>query len=190
MGPYLNDHLWKVIEKCWQQEPKDRPTMKHVLDFFTSLSPKSTEYDTTPYSEQGRLQPVAHREVPSPSQLPQSRAQSSKPQHGPMTATNAATRNTILGMRSLYGDYSAEKAGEAAAVPAAGGSTARGHDRDRYVDGAGFARADTPSDGGGVAGDEGGRVARARYSFDGREDGELPLRPGTEVHILDDRDPA
>lgn len=102
---------------------------------------------------------------------------------------NAATRNTILGGRSPYGDYSAEKAAAAAALA---GSTAHGHDHEQYgEDGAGFARPGTPSDGGhNVSGDEPVRVAHARFSFDGAEQGELPLSAGTEVHILDDRDPA
>jgi nitrogen fixation-related uncharacterized protein len=89
---------------------------------------------------------------------------------------NAATRATILGAR-----------GEKERAPADEGEDAYGPDAD------GFARAETPSDAMGVAmggGDDEGRLARARYSFDGVEDGELPLTAGADVMILDDRDPA
>lgn len=103
---------------------------------------------------------------------------------------NAATRNTILGGQSPYGHYGGEKE---AAAGALAGSTAHGHDRE--TDGedgaAGYGRTDTPTDGAyGSSGDEQFRVARARYSFDGGEEGELPLSAGTEVYVLDDRDPA
>jgi hypothetical protein len=81
MGPYLSDDLWKVIEKCWHQEPKDRPSMKHVLGHFTSLSPTLTKHGITPHLEQGRFKPGAHREIQPPLQHPQPRAEGSKPQH-------------------------------------------------------------------------------------------------------------
>jgi nitrogen fixation-related uncharacterized protein len=98
---------------------------------------------------------------------------------------NAATRNTIMGAQSPFGAH-AEK--ELAAAGAAGAETDDGYGPDAD----GFTRAETPSDAIGMAmgGEEEGRPARARYSFDGTEDGELPLSAGTEVLILDDRDPA
>jgi hypothetical protein len=34
------------------------------------------------------------------------------------------------------------------------------------------------------------RPAHARYSFDGKEEGELPLHHGQEVTVLNDQDPA
>lgn len=40
-----------------------------------------------------------------------------------------------------------------------------------------------------MGGDEDvGRTGHARYSFDGSGDGELALREGQELEILDDRD--
>ena len=44
--------------------------------------------------------------------------------------------------------------------------------------------------GGALDGDEPSRPAVARYSFDGKGEGELPLRTGQELEILDDRDAA
>ncbi|KAF7978946.1 hypothetical protein HWV62_44167 [Athelia sp. TMB] len=81
---------------------------------------------------------------------------------------NAATRSTILGAPSPFfgsGD-----------------------------DGSNYMRAGTQSGaatGDGVAaGEELSRPAHARYSFDGSGEGELALKAGLEVEILDDRDPA
>ncbi len=37
---------------------------------------------------------------------------------------------------------------------------------------------------------EEGRLAHARYSFDGQGEGELPLDTGAELMVLDDRDTA
>lgn len=106
---------------------------------------------------------------------------------------NAATRNTIMGgQHSPYGEYSAEK--QAAGAGALAGSTAHGHDHetdgeDGVAAGA-YRRAYTPSEGAQDASGDEFRVAHARYSFDGGEEGELPLSAGGEVHVLDDRDPA
>ena len=95
---------------------------------------------------------------------------------------NAATRNTIVGP---YG--SEEKAAEALGVGmvASDPFSAQDHDGDH------FRRAETPSDaiGLGMAVDEQNRPARARYSFDGQGEGELPMAEGATLEILDDRDP-
>ena len=90
---------------------------------------------------------------------------------------NAATRSTILGASSPFGS---------------GGER---YDADPFgADGSNFVRAETPSDAGtgdGVAAyEETSRPAHARYSFDGAGEGELALKAGLEVEILDDRDPA
>jgi hypothetical protein len=55
-----------------------------------------------------------------------------------------------------------------------------------------FARAVTPSDAiyGGAANEGMSRPAYARYSFDGKGEGELALVSGQEVEVLEDRDPA
>ncbi len=58
-------------------------------------------------------------------------------------------------------------------------------------DGSNYLRAETPSDAvGGIMAEETSRSAHARYSFDGSGEGELPISAGTEVEVLDDRDPA
>ncbi|KAJ3547650.1 hypothetical protein NM688_g5377 [Phlebia brevispora] len=87
---------------------------------------------------------------------------------------NAATRTTIIGQSPFPQD--SEKEAEAAAMD---------------VDAGGSFRADTPSDTtGGVLGTEEIRPARARFSFEAENDGELPMFTGQEVEILDDRDTA
>ncbi|TBU29554.1 cortical protein marker for cell polarity-domain-containing protein [Dichomitus squalens] len=100
---------------------------------------------------------------------------------------NAATRSTILGAQSPFGLNAEKEAGYAVAAGAAA------HD-DPFSgpDGSNYVRAETPSDalGGGLDGEEQSRPAYARYSFDGRGDGELALRTGQELEILDDRDAA
>jgi nitrogen fixation-related uncharacterized protein len=114
---------------------------------------------------------------------------------------NAATRNTIVGngAQSPFAHINNEK--ELAGAAGVGGAYSQDHSHNHHdvdhddgygPDSDGFARAETPSDAMGMAvgGDEDGRPARARYSFDGAEDGELPMTSGAEVLILDDRDPA
>ena len=113
---------------------------------------------------------------------------------------NAATRGAILGGASPFAhpsDHDAdrhidnEKEDEMyGAAGAAGLSSsdpfAAEHDGDN------FRRAETPSDAiamGGMAAEESGRPAHARYSFDGGGEGELPLDEGMSLEILDDRDP-
>ncbi|EIN11377.1 hypothetical protein PUNSTDRAFT_63207 [Punctularia strigosozonata HHB-11173 SS5] len=99
---------------------------------------------------------------------------------------NAATRNTIMGSPAFGASMTGEKEAEAAAVAGVAAASQRGD-----VFGGDEHRPDTPSDAPvGVAADGSGRLAHARYSFDGREEGELPLSSGTEVEILDDRDAA
>jgi hypothetical protein len=100
---------------------------------------------------------------------------------------NAATRNTIMGSPAFGGHISGEKEMEMAA--AAGVAASSAHRGDVFGEDDG--RPETPSDAAvGIAADGSGRLAHARYSFDGREEGELPLSSGTEVEILDDRDAA
>jgi hypothetical protein len=99
---------------------------------------------------------------------------------------NAATRTTIIGNSPFAAAAVAgydkdeeehEKHGE--------------HDDPYGPDASNYLRAETPSDvNGGLMGEELSRPAHARYSFDGAGEGELPLVAGTEVDILDDRDPA
>lgn len=93
---------------------------------------------------------------------------------------NAATRNTIIGSTSPFGVYNAEKEEEAVG---AGRITSPEPDPQ-------FMRAETPSDAviGGTTGEEAYRPAHARYSFEGIGEGELPVRAGQELDVLDDRD--
>jgi hypothetical protein len=95
---------------------------------------------------------------------------------------NAATRTTIFGTPGPYlGD---EKEYEGAA---AGATDPFGPDASD------FARAETPSDAmaGTLTGDgDASRPAHARYSFEGGGAGELPLKVGQEIEVLDDRDSA
>ncbi|KAI0302566.1 cortical protein marker for cell polarity-domain-containing protein [Russula brevipes] len=93
-------------------------------------------------------------------------------QHRPsslLAHINAATSATILGTK---------------------GASSMGHDPLSGPDASNYLRAETPSDafGGGLANEESGRPAHARYSFDGTGEGELPLVVGQELEILDDRD--
>ncbi|KDQ21696.1 hypothetical protein BOTBODRAFT_99589 [Botryobasidium botryosum FD-172 SS1] len=95
---------------------------------------------------------------------------------------NAATRATVLGA-------GAEKAYETNQGDTSHMQTEAEHD------GSGWHRAETPLDAAGLAGstldgEEQGRSARARYSFDGAGEGELQLVAGTELTVLDDRDAA
>lgn len=102
---------------------------------------------------------------------------------------NAATRTTILGSPSPFHNVSASGEKEAAAAADAGASST-GHDLLSGPDASNYVRAETPSDafGGGLIGEETGRPAHARYSFDGAGEGELSLAVGQELEILDDRD--
>ncbi|KAI0645397.1 cortical protein marker for cell polarity-domain-containing protein [Trametes meyenii] len=101
---------------------------------------------------------------------------------------NAATRSTILGS-SPFGPHAEKEAG----LAAVGTGAAAAHD-DPFSgpDASNYLRAETPSDalGGVLDGDEHSRPAYARYSFHGEGEGELPVRAGQELEILDDRDPA
>lgn len=94
---------------------------------------------------------------------------------------NAATRTTIIG-QSPFGGPSSEK----------GADTAANSSDPFGPDASNFARAETPSDaiGGIMAGEEVSRPAHARYSFDGKGEGELPMTAGQEVEVLDDGDAA
>ncbi|KAH7108308.1 cortical protein marker for cell polarity-domain-containing protein [Auriculariales sp. MPI-PUGE-AT-0066] len=92
---------------------------------------------------------------------------------------NEATRKTIFGGDN--DDPFAEKA-------AVAGGVAGGHD-DYQDDDDGYRRAETPAVGGGYA-DDANRPAHARYSFEGTGAGELPVSAGTQLIVLDDRDPA
>lgn len=105
-------------------------------------------------------------------------------QHRPsslLAHINAATSATILGSKGLAVD--GEKEADA-------GASSTGHDPLSGPDASNYLRAETPSDafGGGLANEESGRPAHARYSFDGTGEGELPLVVGQELEILDDRD--
>jgi hypothetical protein len=97
---------------------------------------------------------------------------------------NAAT-TSILGSQSPH-NVSGEK--DAAAADAGASST--GHDPLSGPDASNYLRAETPSDtfGGGLASEETGRPAHARYPFDGTGEGELSLIVGQELEILDDHD--
>lgn len=103
---------------------------------------------------------------------------------------NAATRTTILGSASPFGNLNAEKeeerATDAGGVPVPPERDPFGPDASNYI------RAETPSDaaGGIMAAEEASRPAHARYSFDGLGEGELPLSAGLAVEVLDDRDPS
>lgn len=33
----LSDQLWQVIEKCWQRDPSQRPTILEVVTFLEKL---------------------------------------------------------------------------------------------------------------------------------------------------------
>ena len=92
---------------------------------------------------------------------------------------NAATRTTILGA-GVHNQHTEN--GEE--------NTAR--DADPFgPDASNYVRAETPSDAvGGMLAEETSRPAHARYSFDGSGEGELAISAGTEVEVLDDRDPA
>ena len=93
---------------------------------------------------------------------------------------NAATRTTILGagVHNQNTENGEETAIRDTADPF-------GPDASNYV------RAETPSDAvGGMLAEETSRPAHARYSFDGAGEGELAISAGTEVEVLDDRDPA
>lgn len=97
---------------------------------------------------------------------------------------NAATRTTILGTSPFA--VSTEKE-EMARTGASGEPDPFGPDGSNYL------RAETPSDavvGTMAAAEEDIRPARARYSFDGTGEGELPLTAGLAVDVLDDRDAA
>lgn len=103
---------------------------------------------------------------------------------------NAATRNTILGTPG--NDYYGHK-GEETMIddPNRPPSTAGSHVGAAAAGVAGAAAAEkntltpvTTSEENDV-----NRPAHARYSFDGKEDGELSLHHGQEVTVLNDRDP-
>jgi hypothetical protein len=96
----------------------------------------------------------------------------------------AATSAAILGGKE------ASDAGVATTAADAGGTSSLGHDPLSGPDASNYLRAETPSDAfvGGLVGEETGRPAHARYSFDGTGEGELALVIGQEIEILDDRD--
>lgn len=107
---------------------------------------------------------------------------------------NAATRTTIIG-QSPFAAHDSEKEVEAAAIHVANSDQASnyGPDASNYgPDASNYLRAETPSDamGGMIGAEEVSRPARARYSFDGAGEGELPMSAGQEVEILDDGDAA
>ncbi len=95
----------------------------------------------------------------------------------------AATRTTILGPAA----YTTEKEEEKTSSGSHGGV-----EQDPFgPDASNYLRAETPSDAiGGILAEEASRPAHARYSFDGTGEGELQLAAGSEVEVLDDRDPA
>ncbi|KAI0356179.1 hypothetical protein OH77DRAFT_1536521 [Trametes cingulata] len=104
---------------------------------------------------------------------------------------NAATRSTILGS-SAFGPNAEKEAGLAAGAAAGAGAAGAAHD-DPFSgpDASNYLRAETPSDAlGGALGPEESRPAYARYSFHGEGEGELPVKAGQELEILDDRDDA
>ncbi|KAI9067122.1 hypothetical protein FKP32DRAFT_1588934 [Trametes sanguinea] len=105
---------------------------------------------------------------------------------------NAATRSTILG--SPFGPHAEKEAGLAAAAGVGGAAAAGAAHDDPFTgpDASNYLRAETPSDAlhGGMGPEEQSRPAYARYSFDGSGEGELPLKAGQELEILDDRDDA
>ncbi|KAF9789402.1 kinase-like domain-containing protein, partial [Thelephora terrestris] len=39
---WLTDDLWRVLEKCWSSQPKDRPTVRTVLDCLERVSVATT----------------------------------------------------------------------------------------------------------------------------------------------------
>jgi len=98
---------------------------------------------------------------------------------------NAATRAAVLRDHSPSVHSHEKDEDPFRAVTAAEGDPFGPDDSD-------FARAVTPSDAiyGGAAGEGTRRPAYARYSFDGKGEGELPLASGQEVEVLEDRDPA
>ena len=114
-------------------------------------------------------------------------------QHRPsslLAHINAATRTTILGSQGPFNVDGTEKEESAAA---GAGASSVGHDLFSGPDASNYVRAETPSDAiaGFGAGEEGaGRPAHARYSFDGKEEGELSLATGQELEVLDDGDHA
>ncbi|KAH9855213.1 cortical protein marker for cell polarity-domain-containing protein [Lenzites betulinus] len=107
---------------------------------------------------------------------------------------NAATRSTILGS-SPFGPAAEKEAAYASVGTAAGAAAAAAaanEDPFSGPDASNYLRAETPSDalGGGMGPEEQSRPAYARYSFQGDGEGELPVKAGQELEILDDRDDA
>lgn len=104
---------------------------------------------------------------------------------------NAATRSTILGS-SPFGPSAEKEAGYAAMGGAAAAGAGVHDDPFSGPDASNYLRAETPSDalGGGMGPEEQSRPAYARYSFHGDGEGELPVKAGQELEILDDRDDA
>ncbi|EJD52524.1 hypothetical protein AURDEDRAFT_111189 [Auricularia subglabra TFB-10046 SS5] len=98
---------------------------------------------------------------------------------------NEATRKTILGV-----DEDPFSGGEKVAAGAAAGAMAAHHagsSEDEYQDDDGYRRAETPA---AAFPEDANRPAHARYSFEGTGAGELPVAAGTQLIVLDDRDPA
>ncbi|KAF8513096.1 cortical protein marker for cell polarity-domain-containing protein [Hysterangium stoloniferum] len=96
---------------------------------------------------------------------------------------NAATRGAIVGvgLESPYGDHKKNDLHS---------PTTEGYDNTPYI-----RSTDTPIDAapGTLMAGEGDEIARevhVRYSFEGGGEGELPVSAGTQVTVLDDRDPA
>ncbi|KAH8995626.1 cortical protein marker for cell polarity-domain-containing protein [Lactarius akahatsu] len=113
-------------------------------------------------------------------------------QHRPsslLAHINAATRTTILGTQSPFHNVGTEKEHPTTADADASNT---GHDPLLGPDASNYLRAETPSEAfvGALASEEAGpgRLTHARYSFDGKGEGELPLTIGQELEILDDRD--
>jgi hypothetical protein len=94
---------------------------------------------------------------------------------------NAATRTTILGA-SPFASHNPDKEEEK--------TNNLDHHDPFGPDASNYVRAVTPDAMGGMLAEELSRPAHARYSFDGTGEGELPMSAGTEVEVLDDRDPA
>ena len=93
-------------------------------------------------------------------------------------------------MQSPFGPHAEKEAG----LTTATGAAAAGAQDDPFngPDASNYVRAETPSDAlvGGLDGEDQSRPAYARYSFDGKGEGELPLKAGQELEVLDDRDAA
>jgi len=34
----LSDSMWGIVERCWKQDPAERPKISEVLDFFNEVA--------------------------------------------------------------------------------------------------------------------------------------------------------